>query len=294
MKRTLLDRIQDRSWRELGRILSRQRPLSPEGQAGDHAASVSGTMPWTAICRDFANGGSNSDNFRRDIAVLQVVETVGPVDGRFYASRVLEWGPAWLDDRALRAFDDWGTPIRWPGFLLGLRKSFSPTTLRYLATALWLKRSGYVEQGGRIEEIGVGFGGLAAMNALVSGAITTMIDLPEVEQAAMRAMAELGMSEHVVFGSLHPGEAADLVVSNYAFTELDSPTQQLYFDRYIKSAKHCVIISNSSIFASSIRGRTDNELVKWFQSEGLPAKIETSNELLSPGDHLCKVSMIHW
>lgn len=294
MKRKLLDRIHDRSWRELGRILSRQRPLSPEGQSGDHASSVSGTMPWTAICRDFANGISGSDDFRRDSAVRDVVETVGPVDGRFYASRILEWGPAWLDDQTVLAFDDWGSPIRWPGFLLGLRRSFSPTTLRYLATALWLKRSGYVEQGGRIAEIGVGFGGLPAMNALVSGAMTTLIDLPEVEQAAMRAMTEIGLSDHVVSGSSDPVEAVNLMVSNYAFTELDGPTQQHYFDRYIKSAKHCVIISNSSIFASSIRGRTDDELMKWFQSEGLPAKIETSNELLSPGDHLCKVSMIHW
>lgn len=255
MKRKLLDRIQDRSWRELGRILSRQRPLEPEGQSGDHESSVSGTMPWTAICRDFANGISGSDDFRRDSAVRDVVETVGPVDGRFYASRILAWGPAWLDDQKVLAFDNWGSPIRWPGFLLGLRQSFSPTTLRYLATALWLKRSGYVEHGGRIAEIGVGFGGLAAMNALVSGAITTLIDLPEVEQAAMRAMGELGMLAAVVCGSSHPIVTADLVVSNYAFTELDGPTQQFYFDRYIKSAKHCVIISNSAIFASSNRGR---------------------------------------
>jgi hypothetical protein len=113
--------------------------------------------------------------------VRDVVETVGPVDGRFYAQKIREWGPEWLINEAVIEIDRWGNPIRWPKWLLGTSNSFSPTTLRYLATALWLKRTGYLVQKSNILEIGVGFGGLAAMNAIVSGAVTTLVDLPQVE-----------------------------------------------------------------------------------------------------------------
>jgi hypothetical protein len=85
-----------------------------------------------------------------------------------------------------------------------------------------------------------------------------------------------------------------MVISNYAFTELSVEIQNEYFEKYIKHAAHCVIISNSSVFAGTIGGRTDDDLLTWFRSEGIPAKLETTNSLLGPGDHLNGVSMIHY
>jgi len=251
-------------------------------------------MPWVTACADLADGKIDSHNFRRNPSVRDIVETVGATDGRFYAGRIREWDAGWLTNRTVLAIDAWGDPIRWPGILLGTARAFSPTTLRYLATALWLKRSGYIEKGSHIVEIGVGFGGLAAMNALVCEAVTTLVDLPQVERSAMRMLTDNGLDGYARLGAEHSGPGARLVISNYAFTELNAALQKEYFDKYLKHSPHGVIISNSAVFADSIRGLPDNELVTWFQAEGLAAKLESTNDLLSPCDHLCGVNLIHW
>ena len=294
MQRQLIDRVHDRVWREAGQWLACQ-PDIPEAAGSDmQSSSISAGMPWADICAAFADGKIEHRNFRRTSAVRDIVETVGPVDGRFYARRIHAWGSEWLTHETITRLDTWGDPIRWPGFLLGTHRAFSPTTLRYLATALWLKRSGYLQAGAEIVEIGVGFGGLAAMNALVSGAITTLVDLPQVEHTALRMLHETGLGGHGRLSLERDQASIPLVISNYAFTELSAASQESYFDRYLKSATHGLIISNAAHFASTIRGRSDDMLVAWLREAGLPAKLEYRNDLLGPGDHLCGVSMIHW
>lgn len=294
MKRRLIDRIHDRAWREIGEILSSRRTHPVVATSNSPSSSISASMPWVTACADLADGKLDSHNFRRNPSVRDIVETVGATDGRFYAGRIREWDPGWLTNRAVREIDAWGDPIRWPGFLLGTASAFSPTTLRYLATALWLKRSGYLEKGSHLIEIGVGFGGLAAMNALVSEAVTTLVDLPEVERSAMRILDDLGLAGYARLAGENPEPDACLVISNYAFTELNAALQKEYFEKYLKHSPHGVIVSNSAVFAASIRGHTDGDLVAWFQAEGLPAKLESANDLLSPCDALCGVNLIHW
>lgn len=292
MKRRIWHRAHDRAWSETGKFLA--RPATIPGSAAADSSSISASMPWAAICAAYADGETSSSDFRRTTDVRDIVETVGAVEGRFYTRRIREWGSQWLSNEGVARVDAWGNPIRWPGFLLGTPRSFSPTTLRYLATALWLRKNGHVTEGSRITEIGVGFGGLAAMNALVSGAFTTLVDLPQVERAALRMLEENGLAAHAVTSSGQNYTSSSLVISNYAFTELNASIQQGYMEKYLKRTPHGVIVSNSSVFASSIRGRSDEELVAWLRSEGLPATLETANEILGPGDHLCGVTLIHW
>lgn len=294
MKRRLLDRIHDRAWREVSQCLSCQTVIPVSKPSEIAASSVSSTMPWVDCCADFADGRISSAKYRRNSAVREIVETVGPVDGRFYANLIRRWDAAWLADSRVRHIDNWGDPIRWPGILLDTPSAFSPTTLRYLATALWLRRNDHFSPNSEILEIGVGFGGLAAMNALVSGATSALIDLPQVERAAMRMLAEVGLVDHGCLSEGYNHTKAHYIISNYAFTELNSEIQKHYFEKYIKPSEHGMIISNSGVFASSINGRTDKELIAWFHDEGLPARLETDNELLGPADHLCGVGMILW
>jgi hypothetical protein len=85
-----------------------------------------------------------------------------------------------------------------------------------------------------------------------------------------------------------------LLISNYAFSELNSSIQDEYLEKHLSRADHGMIISNSSIFAGHIGGRSDDELVSWLRSNGIPAGLEEENELLGPGDHLSGVRMIRW
>lgn len=291
--RRLWHRVHDRAWTEYGKIFSLPAKVSVGKGSDDDRSSISQETPWVATCSAFADGRIDSTDFRRNSAIREIVETVGPVDGRFYAACARAWGSEWLADPAIARIDDWGNPLRWPGQLLGTPRAFSPTTLRYLATALWLRKNGYVENGSQIVEIGVGFGGLAATNAILSGATTSLVDLPPVENAALRMLGELGLARFGKAGA-ETCPQPDLVISNYAFTELNSSVQQDYLERYLRHARHGVIVSNSAVFASSIRGRSDEALIAWLNAAGIPAKLARTNELLGPSDHICAVTLIHW
>ncbi|RYD24085.1 MAG: hypothetical protein EOP88_01475 [Verrucomicrobiaceae bacterium] len=292
-RRRIWHRLHDRAWTEYGKVFSHPAGIEAAGNTANARSSISQETPWVATCSAFADGRIDSTDFRRNSAIREIVETVGPVDGRFYAACADAWGPGFLTDPRIASIDDWGNPLRWPAALLGTPRAFSPTTLRYLATALWLRKNGYVTDGAQILEIGVGFGGLAATNAVVSGATTSLVDLPPVENAALRMLGELGLGSFGKTGT-ETHQEPDLVISNYAFTELNSSVQQEYLDRHLRHARRGVIVSNSAVFASSIRGRSDEDLIAWLNAAGIPAKLARTNELLGPSDHICAVTLIHW
>lgn len=297
MSRMLTERVLDRLWREAGQRLGKDLHCADLAHEEDGRESISGNMPWARVCASYAHGSIESRQFRRLKAVRSVVETVGITEARHYAARIREWAAGWLDHPQVRAIDDWGDPIRCPAILLGTSRAFSPTTLRYLATALWLKRSGKLPPNSEILEIGVGFGGLAAMNALVSGSTTVLVDLPQVEQAAVRMMHELGMGEHVVRStSLGNTDTVQLLVSNYAFSELSSSLQDDYLRDHLTRARHGAMVSNAAVFSDRIGGRTDEEIVRWLNEGGIPALMEDAEtqELLTQVDTLCGVHLIHW
>jgi hypothetical protein len=294
MKRPLIDRIHDRLWTITGNWLDIKRPLPSVECIAAVDGSISGTMDWPRACAALASGALTSKNFRRIHAVRQVVETLGPVDGRHFARWIRDSAPGYLTDKRVAAIDAWGDPIRWPAACLGTPRAFSPTTLRFLAHALWLKKEGFVKEGGTVVEIGVGFGGLAAMNAIVSNATTIMIDLPPVAVAAMLQMRELGLG-NFASNDQSKATAGDVCfISNYAFTELSREMQDVYADKFIRYADRGVILSNASVFAGCIKGRIDDEIRELLRSLNIKSESDYQDTILCHADVLCKVCLIRW
>ena len=284
MKKSLIDKVHDRMWTLVSDQLTVKKSPPRISGTGQSDASVSGTMDWPRACAALANGTWTSKYFRRIHAVRQVVETLGPVDGRYFSKWIRDNAPNYLTDQRVAAIDSWGNPIRWPGACLGTPRSFSPTTLRYLAHALWLKKEGFVKEGGTVVEIGVGFGGLAAMNAIVSNATTIMIDLPPVAEAAMLQMKELGLGN---FASIDHSKAtaSDVCfISNYAFTELSREMQDAYADQFIRHADRGVILSNAAVFAGHMRSRNNNQIIELLSKHGIHAKAESESSILCTSD----------
>jgi hypothetical protein len=292
VKRRLIDRLHDRLWHECS-VRMTTDTLATTGTAG-RDGSVSGTMAWPDACALFANGTSDGRGFRRERAVREVVETLAPSDGRHHAKRIRALAPELLMDSRVRRVDAWGDPVRWPGLLLGTPAIFSPTMLRYLSHALWLRDHALVRRGGTIVEIGVGFGGLAAMNAIVSEAHTVLVDLPPVTQAALRMLGETGLGEFAAYSDKIDPAGDFCVVSNYAFTELTSELQDHYIDRYLRASTSGMIVSNANVFSRSIGGRDNHGLVSALQAAGIPAKLDHDSELLGPSDHLGGVTLVTW
>ena len=207
---------------------------------------------------------------------------------------IRDFAPEYLTDQRVAAIDAWGDPIRWPGILLGTPHAFSPTTLRYLAHALWLKHEGYVKEGGKIIEIGVGYGGLAAMNALVSKATTLMVDLPPVTDAAMRQMQEIGLSDFATIDIDRASTGDICFISNYAFTELSREMQDVYVDKLIRHTDRGVILSNAAVFADCIKGRNDDEICDLLRTLNIHCEKTHRNPILGHADIFCEVCLIRW
>lgn len=292
MGRSLMDRVLDRLWVEAGRLSENKDPVPDAWHGFCHNGSVSGTTEWPLACGALALGSWSSDGFRRRRAVRSIVETLGPVDGRHFASWIRTVDESVLDHTTIRAANAWGDPVQAPGWVLGTRRSWSPTSLRYLAHALWLVKEGYLQKGGRVIEIGVGFGGLAAMLALVADAKVMLVDLPEVERAARLQMEELGLESRLVERS--PVTADDLVISNYAFTELSESLQDAYIHEVLRNADQGVILSNAAMFSNGIGGRDNARLAQALMEAGIPVRESVNAEIIAPSDRMCGNVVLSW
>ncbi len=291
-QRTAFQRLQDIAFR-LRRDRARRKTPDLAGDTANHS-SISSSSAWVTLAGLAEDPDFDLDRFRRHPAVLQIVETVGPTDGIHYAKLVSRHDSSLLSDERVTRVDDWGKPMRWPARLLGTPRSFAPTTLRYLATSLWLKARGLVAEGSTIIEIGVGFGGLAAMNHIISGSSTHMVDLPPVEGLARRMVRETTGATPALSRDGAGAPDGFCLVSCYAFTELAAEVQDAYFERWIHPSGSGLILSNARVFARSAGGRDDQALLSRLRDAGKKARLLDDDELLAPTDHLHGNRLIVW
>lgn len=139
-----------------------------------------------------------------------------------------------------------GNPI----LLFGQQTSLVVT--RYIKVAMDLKRLFGSLDGLKIAEIGVGWGGQCKIvSALWKIASYSLIDLPEVIGLAtkylkgvgvcnVKGVADAGLSSPTSMGEF------DLVISNYALTELPSALQNAYYERIIRHSKRVYVTDNSA------------------------------------------------
>ena len=289
--RPITDRLQDRIWTLRALRQAMDMPSAP----GDVslAGSISGEMAWPQACTALADGVITSARFRRLRAVMEVVETLGPCEGRHHAQRIKATGHAdWLERPEALALASWGDPLLWPAVLLGTPHPMAPTSLRYLSHALWLRDEGMVGEKAHVAEIGVGYGGLVALNALVSQARTSIVDLPDVERAAMKMLSENSLATAATPAESHT--AFDCVISNYAFTELSAALQDRMLSEFIAGSRHGMILSNARVFSQQIGGRSNEQILAALAQHGIEATCHDDHPLLSPSDRVCGSVLIRW
>lgn len=293
MKRRIQDRILDRLWVEICNFFQDTSPVPATKRGDASGTSISSSMDWPHACDALARKVWTTRGFRRRRSVRQVVETLGIVDGQHFAKQLcgMQLSPAEIG--AIRAICDWGDPFKAPSYLLGWIWNCSPTSLRYLAHALWLRQSGWLPQGGALVEIGAGFGGLAAMNAKLSNSKIHIVDLAEVTSCATLMMEECGLSECLIpADKIISGDYT--VISNYAFSELTTELQDQYFEKWIRTSRNGVMISNASLFARNISGRDNHEIVSCLRNSGFQVECHHVHPILGPSDIMCGNALITW
>ncbi len=119
----------------------------------------------------------------------------------------------------------------------------SSTNLRYAKIALDIEKLFGSTDKLNVTEIGVGYGGqTAALNELNGFARYQLVDLPEVQRFAEKYLK--------TFYPLIPPKLSndmkerDLLISNYAFSELSREIQEDYMEKYIINSKKGYVIFN--------------------------------------------------
>jgi len=136
----------------------------------------------------------------------------------------------------------------------------SPTTLRYIAVATEIRTLFGHMHFSKIAEIGGGYGGQAAiLQKLGMTDRYYIFDLPEVQELIGKYLHEIGYvsSEFPKIGRSELQEY-DLVISNYAFSELPRKIQDDYLRDVILRSRRGFMLMNSG--KGNKTGRSDGKI----------------------------------
>jgi len=199
------------------------------------------------------------DNFKRSYSYREILEHVSEDQGRAYLE-ILESRDDSILSLGLSTVlksDDVGNPIKYHYGKYEI--PFSPTTLRYLKVASDLKIL-FGSSLGQVAEIGCGYGGQTLVNdQLLDVQSARLFDLPFVNKLIDRYLnAHLfkGAYFTTVINKEEPRNY-DLVISNYAFSELPKMLQLSYIRKVLIKAKKGYLTMNSGLGNTRSSGKLD-------------------------------------
>lgn len=225
-------------------------------------------------------------SFKKQPQYRKILEHVSPESGASYLNLLIDEAPDLIDRiDELKVNDLIGgaSRCRFPG--VGL---ISPSTLRYIKVASDLRRFFGIAAGWRIAEIGVGYGGqLLVADRVLTFSEYHLFDLPPVLELASKYL-----ECHLLRGTYqaktlnqHEGVTDyDLVISNYAFSELPSKLQLAYLTKVISKAKRGYMTMNSGTSESLFSG--DKLSLAQLKDHLPPFEVHPETPLTCPGNYL--------
>lgn len=264
----------------LKRKLARKSIFSKESQLSDSQV----TFYEEAVLR-VINDDRLFSRFRRIYDYREILEHISYSLGKKYYSKVLSAFPekfAQIQDFKLN--DSVGRPRKY--FFKGIG-SVSPTTIRYLAVASDIEKYLGCTFFNSVAEIGGGYGGQAqVLHTLKWVNKYDIYDLPPVQVLARKYLNKL-KSNFATFPTFDSEKAHeyDLVISNYAFSELPREIQISYLQKVIKNSKYGFMIMNSGL--TNTTGRSEGKLALEEIREVIPnLRIRKEEPLTSPDNYL--------
>lgn len=197
------------------------------------------------------------DNFKRNPEYREILEHLSEAQGHEYLKLVLSRNDGLLSSAMENVFklDEIGNPIKYQyeGFDIAL----SPTTLRYIKVASDLNGL-FGKSLNRIAEIGCGYGGQTLVNdQLLKFKHATLFDLPFVNDLIKRYLNTMlldGAYRTTTINEEVPGKY-DLVISNYAFSELPSALQVVYIQKVLANSERGYLTMNSGLGSDRDAGK---------------------------------------
>lgn len=220
--------------------------------------------------------------FRNDPIYKGVVETVSREAGLDYLNKILEQSKALpFNFSGFMKNDLLGDPQIFTyryGFLKLKNISFSPTTLRYIKVLVDLMDLFGSLNDMRIVEIGGGYGGqCSVISSFFKLAHYTIVDLDPCLKLTKKYLETLGV-RGVSYANMHEFEEVnnrgviDLVISNYAFSELSRSVQDEYVSKIISESSKGYFMCNFSTHTWENKQYSEHEFMNLRQDSLLYKK----------------------
>jgi putative sugar O-methyltransferase len=199
-------------------------------------------------------------NFKRDKSYNKILEHVSEQEGAEYLKILQTRDDGILKDAfdTLLKSDEIGNPRKYD---YGTGFALSPTTLRYLKVASDLKILFGESIGSNVAEIGAGYGGQALVcDTVFKTDEYHVFDLPDVTRLVAKYLESFLLHGAYVPQTINTvtGQKYDLVISNYAFSELPRVVETTYIRKVLKQSSRGYLTMNSGL--SDHAGREDAKL----------------------------------
>lgn len=186
--------------------------------------------------------------FKQSPTYQKILEHTSEEQGKEYLKIIAAQSSIFLDSLNKFSVNDLvggASVFEFPG---GYR--LSPSTMRYVKVASDLTcLFGNRLDDMHVAEVGVGYGGQRlVLDQLYRFASYDMFDLPPVLSLVSKYLEShiLQSSYQTKTLNTHSGDKSyDLVISNYAFSELPAPVQRIYIEKVLKKSKRGYLTMNS-------------------------------------------------
>jgi putative sugar O-methyltransferase len=192
-------------------------------------------------------------NFKNHPFYTTVLEHVSYSQGKEYLDFIINSDKNLLNkiDKFLEN-DKIGNPKKY--YYKEIDKLISPTTLEYVKVANDIKKI-FSDKIDNIVEIGCGYGGqYLILDKLINIQNYLLVDLHEVTKFIEKYLECYVLNssyETKTINKISQKNSWDLVISNYAFSELPSETQLIYINKILLKSKNGYITMNSGIDTSA-------------------------------------------
>ena len=195
-------------------------------------------------------------NFKRHPVYNRVVEYMSPEVGQACFELILKSRMKFSEDEWLFFLrnDSVGNPFIAEYNSQGSMIISSPTTLCYVKVLVDIVSLFDVSKIKTVTEVGIGYGGQCRilMNALPIVRYN-LVDLPEVLALAEKFLTVLDVAGDIRYldgTHLYHDAPCDFFISDYAFSELTKPVQDMYIAKILSKAKAGYVTWDSDFFAS--------------------------------------------
>lgn len=210
------------------------------------STSLSDNMVYPNFCLKASHDMSVFSTFRLHPVYRSILEHVRSDHARSYLSEIIKYPEMSGHWDEFKRNDEWGSPKLHR--YLGIGR-ISSTTLRYVKVLNDLRLNFNSLNDWKIAEIGVGYGGQCRIiNSLYKPRKYTLVDIKPALMLAQRYLDNYILSSPVEYRTMNELEQSryDLVISNYAFTELPRMVQNVYLKKIILNSAAGYITFNEN------------------------------------------------